>query len=395
MLSLYAEDILSQLYLLVCTNAISVQHQDVLPIQSFYSKISLAEPLTKNQANYITKLLDKYKNASADAGIDYRENIKALKWKLPFRELDLSKKIYVEEVEGKLEICIKFPYQLKKEFETEIETAQSTGNRKASTWDPENRIRRLEFYEFNLITLYEFAVKHNFEIDDSFMSVVSEVEEIWANADDIVPYSRWSFSGLELVNAPEDAENYYSEHTCSSYAKNLLLAKSMGYLYKGAETGTVEQIAAAPENTFWIKDYSMFFRIYNQLKERVCIILDRSSNTLEWLQNFVAEADRMLVSRDEIKVCFREGKDGKFGINEWIKLAGVGGKVETGKILIFESKPAKWLFKDPHDVTLLITNNIYPQTNVMTRDWFNSHPVVIYLGNTKPTEQRGYKIVEL
>ncbi len=108
MLSLYAEDILSQLYLLVCTNAISVQHQDVLPIQSFYSKISLAEPLTKNQANYITKLLDKYKNASADAGIDYRENIKALKWKLPFRELDLSKKIYVEEVEGKLEICIKF-----------------------------------------------------------------------------------------------------------------------------------------------------------------------------------------------------------------------------------------------------------------------------------------------
>jgi len=103
----------------------------------------------------------------------------------------------------------------------------------------------------------------------------------------------------------------------------------------------------------------------------------------------------MLVSRDEIKVCFREGKDGKFGINEWIKLAGVGGKVETGKILIFESKPAKWLFKDPHDVTLLVTNNIYPQTNVMTRDWFNSHPVVIYLGDTKPTEQRGYKIVEL
>ncbi len=83
------------------------------------------------------------------------------------------------------------------------------------------------------------------------------------------------------------------------------------------------------------------------------------------------------------------------GINEWIKLAGVGGKVESGRILIFESRPAKWLFKDQSDVTLLVTNNVFPPTNVITRDWFNSHPCVIYLGDIKPSETKGQKIVEL
>ena len=53
------------------------------------------------------------------------------------------------------------------------------------------------------------------------------------------------------------------------------------------------------------------------------------------------------------------------------------------------------MFKDSIDVKMLVTNNIYPPTNTMTKDWFNSHPCVVYLGDTKPTEQRGQKIVEL
>ena len=390
----FAEDIFSQFYTLVSGYKFNVTQQDYSPIESFYLKVVLDEPLTKNQANYILKLLDKYKHLAAAAGLDYRNDLSSLNWKHPFRELDLSKKLYVENNQGKLEICLRFPWQLKKEFEDEIDTAHIRGH-KPSTWDPEERVRRLDFYNYNLIVLYEFATRHNFEIDDSFMSVLAEVEEVWQNIDDITPYSRVSETGIELVNAPSDAQHYYSEHKYSNHNKNLLLAKSMGYLYQGPIHNTFGRIAASAENTFWVKDYSQFFGIYNELKERVCIVLDRSSDTLEWLKHFVAEADRMLVPRDEIKVCFREGKDGKLGINEWVKSTGVGGKVENGKILIFESKPAKWLFKEHEDVKLLVTNNIYPQTNIMTRDWFNSHPFVVYLGETKPTEQKGYKIVEL
>ena len=94
-------------------------------------------------------------------------------------------------------------------------------------------------------------------------------------------------------------------------------------------------------------------------------------------------------------MCFRENKDSNTGINQWIKDTGVGGKVEDGKILIFEFKPAKWLFKEQENVKLLVTNNLYPATNTITKDWLSSHPCVIYLGDIKPATQRGHTIVEL
>ena len=169
----------------------------------------------------------------------------------------------------------------------------------------------------------------------------------------------------------------------------------MGFPLQKNPENLVEKIAASPENSFWIKTNEDLFSVCQHIQGKVCIILDRTSDILSWLQKFVADADRSSVPRDQIKVCFRDHKDSKSGINDWIKLAGVGGKVEDGKILIFETKPAKWLFKGPDDVKILVTNNVYPPTNTLARDWLNSHPCVIYLGDTKPTEQRGQKIVEL
>lgn len=369
-----------------------IQYQDFQPVESFAEKISKNEPLTQNQGNYVIKLLDKYKNISAEHGFDYRSDLDTMIWRTPFRVLDLSKRIYVSRDESnRAWVCVKFPYQMKKQFEEEI----LSKTQEYSFWDHDERVRKLDLYAYNLMHLYEFAQKNNFEIDDTFMMVLAEVEEIWQNADTVTPACEIDSSGLELVNAPADAMVYYEENRQSNLAYNLLLAKSMGYLLRSRPRDTVEKIAAAKENAFWIKDYSTFFSIYNQIKSPVCVILDRTSNTLQWLQHFVAEADNMLVTRDEIKVCFRANKDDKTGLNEWIKLAGVGGKVEDGKIFIFESKPAKWLFKDNIDVKLLVTNNIYPPTNNMTREWFASHPCVIYLGDTKPTEQKGRTIVEL
>jgi hypothetical protein len=157
----------------------------------------------------------------------------------------------------------------------------------------------------------------------------------------------------------------------------------------------VEKIAASQENSFWMKTNQEFFQLAKSCPGKICVLLDRSSATLPWLQSFVADAEKSGVSREEIKVCFRDSKESTTGLNDWIKIAGVGGKVETGRILIFESKPAKWLFKADNDVTLLVTNNIFPPTNTMARDWFMCHPCVIYLGDTRPTETKGQKIVEL
>jgi hypothetical protein len=392
--SVFAEDIFSSFTDLVVTGVISVQTQDHAPIISFYTRILNGDLLTKNQANYILKILEKYKYLSAVAGLDYQKNLSTIQWKKPFRILDLSKSIYVERAEnGQIEICLKFPFQLKTEFDAEINSGSLLG--KSSRWDPEEKVRRLNVYDFNLISLYEFANKHNFEIDESFMSVLADVEEIWQNADDVLPYSTAVNNSVFLNNATTDAEEFWNNKAIGSYYNNLLLAKSMGYRLRKIPENVVEKIAVAAENSFWVKDAAQFFSIYKKVAGKVCIILDRASNTLQWLQLFVAESDKHAVSREEIKVCFRDSKDSTTGLNEWIKLAGVGGKVETGRILIFESKPAKWLFKESYDVTMLVTNNLYPSTSTITKEWFQSHPCVIYLGDIRPSEQRGQKIVEL
>ncbi len=393
--SLYAEDVFLLFYSLVQSGRLDVQHQDFSPILSFHNKIEDGGQLTKNQADYIVKILEKYKNLSAMAGVDYRSHLQSLEWKQPFRVLDLSKKIYVEKNSaGKLEICLKFPFQLKKEFDDEINVNISSSSR-VSHWDQEDKVRRLSFYDFNLISLYEFAVKHGFDIDDSFMSVMADVEEIWQNSEDVIPYAEVTNVGVTIKNAsPETKEAWLYTHT-QTYEDDLLLAKSMGFVLRKTPTSLVEKIASSQENAFWIQTNENFFTTVKNIRGRVCIILDRTSNTLQWLKDFVADADKSNIKRDEIKVCFRDNKESKTGINEWIKAAGVGGKVEDGRILIFESKPAKWLFKDSSDVKMLVTNNIYPPTNTLAKDWFLSHPCVIYLGETKPTEQRGQKIVEL
>ena len=393
--SLFAEDIFQLFFQLVDSGQVTVQHQDHPPVVSFYTKLLQQEPLTKNQADYVVKILEKYQHAATIAGLDYSSSVKDFQWKQPFRILDLTKRIYVERAAaGQLEVCVKFPYQLKKEFDDQINSYQLISIR-SNNWDADQKLRRLNLYDFNLIALYEFANRNNFEIDDTFINVLADVEEIWQNQEEILPVSDIINGRVQLINATAEAEQWFNLHCVGETDKDLLRAKHMGYSYRGKPKNINEKIAAHAENNFWIRSNDKFFDLYKNITGKTAVVLDRTEDTLAWLQKFVADADTHGINRDEIKVCFRDNKDRDTGINEWIKLAGVGGKVEAGRLLIFESRPAKWLFKELDDVTLLVTNNVFPPTNVMSRDWFNSHPCVIYLGDIKPSETKGQKIVEL
>ena len=392
---IYFEDIFVKFYQHNDALNIGIQYQDLSPMESFWMKLSTGQSITQNQANYIIKILEKYKKISALTGYDYEDDLKDAAWKNNFRVLDLTKKLFIEQRDdGKLEICLKFPYQLKQEFDKEIDV-NLPGSNRTSHWDHENKVRRLDFYEFNLISIYEFANKHNFEIDESFMNVLADVEEIWQNEDLIRPTCNIVHSTVTLDNFTGSAGEYAESKFTGSVSADLMIAKSMGFLYIGPVETTTQKIAANPGNTFWLKDFREFFTLCNSVNGKIAVILDRSSNTLQWLQNFIKEADNAGVYRGEIKVCFRESKESDTGINEWIKLAGVGGKIEGGKFYIFEHKPAKWLFKEKEDIIIIATNNLYPHTNQITKDWLDSHPCVIFLGDIKPSEQRGKKIVEL
>lgn len=391
----YIEDIFIDFVQRVQMGGFDVQFQDISPINSFYDKVSSGQQLTSNQGSYLLKILDKYKKLSALAGFDYEDTLSNSHWKLPFRTLDLSKRIYIEKNEkGKLEICLKFPYQLKTEFEKEIDV-NLPGSGRVSHWDSENKVRRLSFYDFNLINLFEFASRHNFEIDESFMCAMADVEEIWQHEEDIKPYYNIVNNYIELSNENHSVTEFFDSNSTGDINSDLFLLKSMGLMYVGKGQSTVERIASSPNNTFWIKNNHQFLDLYKSVGGKVVIILDRTAKLLNWIQDFVRDAEQFGIPREEIKVCFRDSKDSDTGLNEWVKLAGVGGKVENGSIFIFEHRPAKWLFKENLDVKIVVTNNLYPHTNQITKDWLDSHPCVVYLGDIKPSEQKGKNIVEL
>ncbi len=391
----YFEEIFLKFYNHDMMHDIGIQYQDQSPMASFYSKLSNGQALTQNQANYVVKILEKYKNLSKLTGYDYSSDIVDAQWKTPFRVLDLGKRLYVEKREdGRIEICLKFPYQLKQEFDNEI-NVNLPGSHRVSHWDHEDKVRRLDFYQFNLMAIYEFAVKHTFEIDESFMCALADVEEIWQTEEKIRPTCYIENNLVVWRNTTKATEEWLADYLYYDVNNNLMLAKSMGFVLEGTPNTLIEKIAATPNNTFWIKSNQDLFNIYQSITGKMAVILDRTSDTLSWLKNFVVSAETAGIDRNDIRVCFREGKDSNTGLNEWIKLAGVGGKVEDGKIFIFEHKPAKWLFKDSQDVKLIVTNNLYPHTSQVTKDWLESHPCVIYLGDIKPSEERGKKIVEL
>jgi hypothetical protein len=390
--SKYIEDIYLEVFENVLAGALT--GYDVNPACSFYTLLESKKPVTQAQADYIIRLLTKYQSAAIKAGVDYSQDLAAPKWKSQFRVIDQSKQVHIEKDEhGAPQICLKFPFQLKKEFDAGIDHFEDDTNH--SRWDSDRKLRILSLYRFNIIHIYDFVKKHNFIIDDSFLEIIGQVEEIWQQEDNIIPSCGIVDSKVEIKNVSNEILAWWNEHKNGVVENDLLLAKHMRLKFLGGVNSLVENIVSSASNIFWIKDISKFLDLCDKIQGCIVIVLDRSYDAQTWVRDFIAQVDTTSFNKSDIKVCFRSKREKENGFNEWIKEQGLGGTVETGKILIFDNKPAKWLFTQPRDVKLLVMNNLFPHTQTMTRDWINSHPCVIYLGDIKPTLFKDRSIVEL
>jgi len=394
----FIEDIFLVFYRHVAADRIPIQWQDQTPTDSFATAIMSDKELTRAQSNYILRILTKYKNKAKEIGLDYENSLINPQWKKSFRVIDYGKRVYIEEAEDKsINVCLKFPFDFKKTFDTEF--LDLLPGVSSKTWDSDRKIRVIPIYNINLIKLNEFVSEHSFEIDDSFLQVVSIIEETWDQQDNIIPYSVVDNNSVILKNSIEDTDTWWEENKINHVPTDMLVAKSMGYPVRldRPPINDLEKMSSTSDNIFWTDSNLRFFEIYKQIKSgAVCVILDRTSDMQEWIRNFVITSTQAGVDRSDIKVCFRESDMNKKGrFNEWIREQGLGGSVDTGRIFIFDSKPAKWLFTKSIDVKIILTNNLYPNTNTMTQQWIEYHPCVIYLGDIKPSQKRNIKIVQL
>lgn len=383
---IYVEDILTELYTNHITH-VDILSRDFLILDSFYNIHTRGDSLTKSQGSLLVRLLKKYSLQFTKIGFDYASLLENPEWKSRFRALDLTKKLYVEKDSGGiLWLMVKFPYQLKELFDK--------ANTDRGFWDSERKCRKFQFYSANLMQIYEFAVDNQFQIDESFISAMAEYEEILSQQDNIIPTCEIVDGKVKLVNAGEEATQWWEENFKNSIPNDLLLAKSMGFRYSSPPSSKIEKIAATSETHFWDKSHKEILELCKVIDGKTCLILDRTHERFDWIKSFTKTAEEAGFSKDEIKICFRLGKEHE-EFNNWIKENGYGGKVDTGRLLIFTHKAAKWVFKSIKDVKIIATNNVYPPTDLLTRDWMNSHPCVIYLGEVIPSKLKERTIVNL
>ena len=374
-------------------------YKDLSAITSFHSLLVDDEAITKSQADFMIRLLKKYSLTMRSLGLDYQHSLKEATWKKDFRILDLSKRAYVEQDpnEGAV-ICLKFPYAFKKIYEKEF--LNLFHGYRHNQWDHDKKINRIPARKANIVYLHELLKSNNFEIDDSFLQVVDMVEEVWQQAENIEPYAYQQEGQISLKNPSPDAQEYWNANKTGQKNRDLMLAKAMGFIYRpyGSTNDVISDICSTDATDFWCASFDKFFKVYKEVDGITAIVLDRSDDHVNWLQEFVTAADLNHIDRNLIKVCFREDKtesSQRGRLNDWIRKNHLGGKIESGRIFIFRHRPAKWLFSDKIDVKLVATNSLFPMTNHLTQHWLSSKYCLIYLGNIKPSQIKERKIVQL
>lgn len=383
-MSKYIEDVFKDFYLAKLSHDNNWHSVDGSASDSFYNLIITGKSFTKKQANYLIKILQKYCEDSKKMGIDYSVELMNPVWRKEFREIDFTKKCFVEVVEtGEIYVCFKFPFKLIKEFEEEISK---------STWDSDRQIRVVNIYDLNPIKIQDFLFKHQFEIDESFNEILSAWEEIWSTQEEILPGCTVIDGQVHLINASDAARDYWQNNSNKNIINDLVLAKHMGFRLMNPPKSVEEKICSTEVKDFWIQDIDIFFNLFKNLQGQSAILLDRVED-LAWLKFFVAAAEKHLL-KDQIRVCFRSDEK-ESEINKWIKEENLGGKIDQGRIFVFKSQPSKWLFSGQFDVRIILANSLYPTPSIKTQSWMKSHPLVLYHGDIKTTKLGNQEIVKL
>jgi len=364
---------------------------DITASQSFYNSILANTPLTKNQGRYIVSILKKHKIFLQTLNYDIDNLLETLPWKKEFRIIDNSKKATIDFSEDNIPwIYFQFPYSLKSAFDSYFK------DHPVSLWDPDMRVRKMPLYLTNFLKVEEFLHQHNFELSQEFLSYKDQIDDIWQNQEDYEPFCEIVEGKVVLINAVEESEKYWEEHSSGILDKDLMLAKSMGFVLKTIKPTTlIEKVSASSSNFFWTKKISTLFEMYKKTDSKICLILDRSSEYQEWLIKFVESADSFIINRSDIKVCFREDKKTSSNLNQWIKDNGVGGKVVNGKIFVFLNSPAKWFYKDIDSFKIIVTNGLFPNNSRSLQNLLLHHPCVVNVSDIQPSLTKDMKIEEL
>ena len=384
------EDLFVDFIQQVDTNGLSLQTQDLSAASSFYQLIVTDKQLTQAQAHFILRILTKYKNLLHKLKIS-TDRLDSPIWSRPFRVIDHDciASIRVDDFNNPL-LVLKNPYHIKDLFEKQV-IDKNREIQVRSQWHAEEKVRTYFLYDLNPVLLQESLKNNNFSISSELIDYFLETDEIYENFEKYFPHCTVENNSVCLKHATQGAEDYFKNHKTENLLDDLMLAKNLGFRLVGNyENIPFHAIFATKTNYFWSADLEKFFEFSESVTGKKIIVVN-SYKTHEWIKNFIQISERKGIPHGKIKVAFREKNDEKNVFNQWIKDNGLGGDLKVADYLIFKDRPAKWLFNEKENVKIIAINEAFMPSSKKSQQWIEDHYCVFFLGNTKPTNNRGKK----
>lgn len=388
------EDLFVDFVQKVDITGLSLQTQDLSAASNFYQLLTTGKQITQAQAFFILRILTKYRNLLVKLKIS-TDKLENPVWSKPFRVIDhdCSATIEIDEFNNPL-LALKNPYHIKDLFEKQVIDKNKEAAIK-SQWRAEERIRTYFLYDINPVLLSDFLKNNGFTISSELTEYFLEVEEIYENSQKYFPHCIVENDTVVLKQQSDAAEIYFHNHRSNNLIDDLVLAKNLGFrLIGNHEKIPFPAIFSTKTNFFWSPDIEKFFEFSETVTGKKVIVVN-SYKTHEWIKNFVEISVKKGISHGKIKVAFREKNDEKNIFNQWIKDNGLGGDLKTADYLIFKDKPAKWLLNEKENVKIIAINEAFMPSSKTSQQWIEDHSCVFFLGNTKPTNNKGKKLGNL
>lgn len=185
---------------------ISLANYDVGFINNAVRSINKNEGLSDRQRELTIKLVGKYARQFKRLGIDIRDIVAKPVFSSPLRKVDRARYIDIEDKN----ITVKFPYnkEMIREIQSIHKKLRSTDNR----FDKELKKYFITYNEYNLLVMFNWSAKHNFEYSDKFMEIYKECKNILDNRSQYAIQLVVTDEKCFLRNAPDTLEKYWKEH---------------------------------------------------------------------------------------------------------------------------------------------------------------------------------------
>lgn len=270
---------------------ISLANYDVGFINNAVRSINKGDGLSDKQRELTVKLVSKYTRQFKKLGIDVTTIVQNPIFSSPLRQVDRTRYIGLEEDT----IVVKFPYNkdMIREFQSIVKKLKST----KTTFDKQDKIYNTTYNEYNLMVIFNWSAKYNFDYSDKFLEIQKQCKDILSNRSKYAIQLIVKDDKTELINAPDTLAEYWASKMQLMPIKeqivaaadqnidivnesNLIKLSSVGEKILQARGGKFDWLNTTPEEIYNSAVNEFGFK-------RVAFIADGRTITDELAQNLV------------------------------------------------------------------------------------------------------------